>query len=94
MPLISTNQLWTRAIVKSQIAKLDEKFATLQASDTDLTSLSIAKALDVIVELHRPIDNESEQVYPNTYFEKLICAQCVKTIYPCPTIEAIRNELI
>ncbi len=94
MTIISMYGLWAKATVNSQIAILNEKFATMQASNTDEISLIIAEALDSVMELHKPVDNEIGLIYPDTHFKQPICSQCVQMIYPCPTIEAIREKLI
>ena len=49
-------------------------------------------ALLAIVELHRPIDNEVEKIYPQTYFKGPICSQCRSILYPCPTILALESS--
>ena len=93
MTIVSMYGLWARATIKGQIATLNEKFATMQQSDTDSTSLIIAEALDVVMELHKAVDNEIGLIYPDTHFKQPICSHCVQMIYPCPTIEAIREKL-
>ena len=47
---------------------------------------AFANALRAVVELHKPIKSYQ---HPAVYEKCLVCA----TFYPCPTIQAIKNEL-
>ena len=49
-------------------------------------------ALRAVVELHKPVDNDIENVFYGTEFPGNICVPCVR-VYPCPTIQAIEKEL-
>jgi len=61
--------------------------------DVDGDSDAYLNSLLAIVQLHRPVDNEIELTYPDTYFNFDFCFSCRITPYPCPTIQAIEKEL-
>ena len=63
--------------------QLKDKIEDIDYWQEQYAGLTFMKALNAIVELHKPVDSRGD----------LVCATCPTYNYPCLTIQAIEKEL-